>query len=83
MGPRVGSSSMKHLPVSAPSFAVLLGGLLMLFNAPWWLILAAFLLGAPLFVAVFYVIDTHMRSCEGPRKPSLGKAPHSNAQDGA
>lgn len=46
---------MRHLPVSAPSFAVFLSCILMVFGAPWWLVLCAVVLGAPVFVALFYV----------------------------
>ncbi|OED47361.1 hypothetical protein [Leisingera sp. S232] len=60
---------MRHLPVSAPSFAVASGVVLMLFGAPWWLAAAALLLGAPFFVAVCYVICTAVLPCD----PALRK----------
>ena len=55
---------MKHLPVSAPSFALCLGLGLMLSGASWWLAAAGFLLGAPFFVAVCYVVCTAILPCD-------------------
>lgn len=55
---------MRHLPVSAPSFALCLGLVLMLSGASWWLTAAGLLLGAPLFAAVCYIVCTAILPCD-------------------
>lgn len=55
---------MRHLPVSAPSFGLCLGLVLMLSGASWWTAAAGLLLGAPLFVAGCYVVCTFILPCD-------------------
>ena len=62
--PKMELPHMRHLPVSAPSFGLCLGLILMLSGAPWWLTVSGLLLGAPFFVAVCYVVCTVIQPCD-------------------
>lgn len=58
---------MKHLFISAPSFATLVAALLLFGGAAWWIAVLAFFLTAPVMIGVAVLLCNTILPC-GPKE---------------